>query len=235
MRSHTKTFSHQLMGQEAPLQITLEAQPNISPLDKSKVLTYGKAIHEMRKTCHQQFSIVAHSDLLPDLLEDSDSDCVSDDNHERPVAFLCYLLPTRDVSDQTVEGQDAEIEWNLPIPGVRSKWYTITSDNPVESACIRQVTAALDSISLSKETQVKTTTTLEGLARKHKTLGEPFWKPERQVAAAALVRDEFSDILKETLHIKEGPDVDSTMTPAPIRFKQYYAGETPYRKGFKMC
>jgi hypothetical protein len=92
----------------------------------------------------------------------------------------------------------------------------------------------LDSTSLSKETQVKTTTTLEGLARKHKTLGEPFWKPENRAAAAALVRDEFSDILKETLPIKEGPDVDSTKTLAPIRFKESYAGETPYRKGIKM-
>lgn len=236
MRSHTITFSHQPPDNTGgPIRITLEAQPNISHLDKSKVLTYGKAIHEMRKTCHQQLSVAALSDLLPDLIEGSDSDCDSDDNHERPVAFLCYLLPTRDDSGQTVEGQDAEIEWNLPIPGVRSEWYTITSDNPVESACIRQVTSALDSTSLSKEAQIQTIATLEGLAHKHKTLGEPFWKPERRAAAAALVRDEFSDILKETLPIKEGPNVDSTKTPAPIRFKESYAGETPYRKGIKMA
>jgi hypothetical protein len=246
MNSHTITFSHQPMGRATPLQITLEAQPNVAHLDKSKLLTYGKAIHEMRKTCRHQLSIASGSDTMPDLLDDSDSDCDSDtmpnlledsdsDSRERPVAFLCYLLPTRDVGDQTVEGQDTEIEWTLPIPGVRSNWYTIKPNNPVDSACIRQVTSALDSTSLSEESHSKITTTLEGMARKNKTMGEPFWKPERRAAAATLVRDEFSDILKETLPIKEGPEVDSTKTPAPIRFKESYAGETPYRKGIKMA
>jgi hypothetical protein len=32
----------------------------------------------------------------------------------------------------------------------------------------------------------------------------------------------------------EGPEVDAAKAPAPIRFKDTYAGETPYRKGTKI-
>jgi hypothetical protein len=50
-----------------------------------------------------------------------------------------------------------------------------------------------------------------------------------------LVREEFNDIFKEELPIRDGPKVDTSKTPATIRFKESYAGETPFRKGIKMA
>jgi hypothetical protein len=67
-------------------------------------------------------------------------------------------------------------------------------------------------------------------------LGTPyFWTQGRRAAAAAIVREEFEDIFKEELPIREGPEVDTTKNPATIRFEDSYDGETLFRKGIKMA
>ena len=79
------------------------------------------------------------------------------------------------------------------------------------------------------------TTTLEELSAARQTLGDAFWGPDQRSAAAALIRQEFDDIFKEELPIRDGPQVDNSKTPATIRFKDSYAGESPFRKGIKMA
>jgi hypothetical protein len=73
------------------------------------------------------------------------------------------------------------------------------------------------------------------MATSRQTLGDPFWGSDQRSAVAALVREEFDDIFKEELPIRDGPKVDTSKTPATIRFKDSYAGESPFRKGIKMA
>jgi hypothetical protein len=97
------------------------------------------------------------------------------------------------------------------------------------------VTSALDDKHARPEQVHKATAALEKLVHSRKTLGDTFWTQGRRAAAAAIVREEFEDIFKEELPIREGPEVDTTKTPATIRFKDSYDGETPFRKGIKMA
>ena len=125
--------------------------------------------------------------------------------------------------------------WDLPIPGSRPQWNTITATSKAEKACIELVTSALDTSHSTLEQLQEATAALENLVLSRKTLGDTFWNPSRRAAAATMVREEFEDIFKEELPIREGPEVDTTKTPATIRFKDSYDGETPFRKGIKMA
>ena len=126
-------------------------------------------------------------------------------------------------------------KWNLPIPGIRPLWDTISPMDNAEKARIGLIAAALDNPDSTPEQLREATAALEDLAHSHKTLGDTFWDQNRRTAAAAIVREEFEDIFKEELPIREGPEVDTTKTPATIRFKDLYDGETPFRKGIKMA
>jgi hypothetical protein len=178
---------------------------------------------------------------------------------DTPWAYLCYLLPSRDAEDEKGGAdepypafvcpptQDGNIEkaplpesakqseWDLPLPGVRPLWETISPMDATEKARIGLVAAALDNKDSTASQLREATTALEDLAHTHKTLGDPFWNPDRRAAAASIVREEFEDIFKEELPIREGPEVDTTKTPATIRFRDSYDGETPFRKGIKMA
>ena len=121
------------------------------------------------------------------------------------------------------------------MPGVRPLWDVLSPADETGRAQIGAVAAALDGENSSPAQLREVTASLEEWATTHKTLGDAFWNPKRRAAAAALVREEFEDIFKEELPIREGPEVDTTKTPATIRFKDSYEGETPFRKGIKMA
>ena len=76
---------------------------------------------------------------------------------------------------------------------------------------------------------------LSELGRQRLTLGKEFWTLDLRDQLSEAVKAEFEDILKEELPAKDQPDVDLTKSPAVIRFKPDYAGQTPYRRSTKMA
>lgn len=76
---------------------------------------------------------------------------------------------------------------------------------------------------------------LADMAGKRATLGLDFWNMDRRNELGDIVRTDFKSHIKEELPIREGPDVDYTKTPATIRFKKDYAGQTPHRLGPKFA
>ena len=180
-----------------------------------------------------------------------------------PLCYLCYLLPSRDVEDieggadrepriyENMAGRPNDLRtgerepkpagtqegttWELPIPGKRIPWEIASTTDEAGKACLGSVTSALDHGNSTSAQVEKANAAIANLVRTRKTLGDTFWTQERRAAAAAIVQEEFEDIFKEELPIREGPEVDTTKTPATIRFKDSYDGETPFRKGIKMA
>ena len=180
-----------------------------------------------------------------------------------PLCYLCYLLPSRDVEDieggadrepriyENMAGRPNDLRtgerepkpagtqegttWELPIPGKRIPWEIASTTDEAGKACLGSVTSALDHGNSTAAQVEKANAAIANLVRTRKTLGDTFWTQERRAAAAAIVQEEFEDIFKEELPIREGPEVDTTKTPATIRFKDSYDGETPFRKGIKMA
>jgi hypothetical protein len=143
--------------------------------------------------------------------------------------------PKPQTPQSTAKAAQTSTTWDLPIPGARTPWDTISTTDNAEQACLELVTSALDDKHATPGQVHKATAALEKLVLSRKPLGDTFWTQGRRAAAAAIVREEFEDIFKEELPIREGPEVDTTKTPATIRFKDSYDGETPFRKGIKMA
>jgi hypothetical protein len=136
----------------------------------------------------------------------------------------------------TTKAAQTGTTWDLPFPGLRTPLDTISTTDKAEKACLDLVTSALDDRHATPGQVQEATIALENLVLSRKTLGDTFWTQGRRAAAAAIVREEFEDIFKEELPIREGPEVDTTKNPATIRFQDSFDGETPFRKaGIKMA
>ena len=112
MDNHEMSFVHKV-GHGRPQRIVLQAQPDAPKLKGSKVLAYGKALHEIRLAqrllrAKQGPSVEQVRAVTRAVRQGSENlygyDHVDDPREsvggDDPFAFLCYLLPSRDVEDK---------------------------------------------------------------------------------------------------------------------------------------
>ena len=172
---------------------------------------------------------------------------------DTPLAYLCYLLPTKDTSaTETPESTPPEPE-PPPVTKIHSEEQLgallgdqpeahTPSSQPDEASKdlrrrLRQLLADEAAAGTPDFDRVQSTLAqeMESAATQHLTLGEEFWDRGMRDLLAKRIQMEFTAILREELPILEGPDIDPTKEPAVIRFKESYAGETPHRYGPKLA
>ena len=135
---------------------------------------------------------------------------------EEPLAYLCRLVPSRVPRNKGKEEEQSPGPQKQEADRATTLAQMLDSKNPSEYH--KEIKEAL---------QVS--------RREHELHGEEYWSLPRREALAELVTQEFQDIIREELPIREGPEVDYSKTPATIRFKKDYDGQIPYRLGPKFA
>jgi hypothetical protein len=82
--------------------------------------------------------------------------------------------PKPQAPQSTAKAAQTGTTWDLPIPGVRTPWDTISTTDKAEKTCLELVTSALDDRHATPGQVQEATTTLEKLVRSRKTPGDTF-------------------------------------------------------------